>query len=456
MATTAPPVPRGAAPEALPSYADVNRDVIRTLESPGKKWFLGMAFVLAGLAFGAFCWARQLALGLGVTGYTPPVFWGTYITTFVFWVGIAHSGTLISAILFLFRSGWRSAVYRAAEAMTVFAVMTAGLFPILHLGRAWFAYWVFPYPNVRGIWSNFKSPLVWDVFAISTYFTVSATFLFMGLIPDIAAVRDQAVGWRRKVYGLLSFGWTNSDREWQHFMRMYLFLAALSTPLVLSVHSVVSWDFAMAIVPGWHATIFAPYFVAGAIFSGCGMVITILVPLRKAFHLERYIQVRHFENLAKLCLLTSSIVGYAYITEYFVAWYSGNPIERASFYDRAFGAYWWATWIMITCNVFIPLVLWSKRIRTNITALFVISIFINIGMWFERFVIIVSSLAHEFEPWQWAYYIPNWNELGILVGSFCWFSMWFMLFIKFFPSLAIAEVKEALPPPGRTHRGGGH
>jgi len=456
MATTAPPVPRGAAPEALPSYADVNRDVIRTLESPGKKWFLGMAFVLAGLAFGAFCWARQLALGLGVTGYTPPVFWGTYITTFVFWVGIAHSGTLISAILFLFRSGWRSAVYRAAEAMTVFAVMTAGLFPILHLGRAWFAYWVFPYPNVRGIWSNFKSPLVWDVFAISTYFTVSATFLFMGLIPDVAAVRDQAVGWRRKVYGLLSFGWKNSDREWQHFMRMYLFLAALSTPLVLSVHSVVSWDFAMAIVPGWHATIFAPYFVAGAIFSGCGMVITILVPLRKAFHLERYIQVRHFENLAKLCLLTSSIVGYAYITEYFVAWYSGNPIERASFYDRAFGAYWWATWIMITCNVFIPLVLWSKRIRTNITALFVISIFINIGMWFERFVIIVSSLAHEFEPWQWAYYIPNWNELGILVGSFCWFSMWFLLFIKFFPAIAIAEVKESLPPPGRTHRGGGH
>jgi molybdopterin-containing oxidoreductase family membrane subunit len=453
--TASAPALHGA-PAAEPTYADVNRDVIRTIEPPGRGWFMAMGVILSGLAFGAFCWARQLRWGVGVTGYTPPVFWGTYITTFVFWVGIAHSGTLISAILFLFRSGWRSAVYRAAEAMTVFAVMTAGLFPVLHLGRAWFAYWVFPYPNTRGLWANFKSPLVWDVFAISTYLTVSATFLFMGLIPDIAAIRDQSVGWRRKLYGVLSFGWRNSDREWQHFMRMYLFLAALSTPLVLSVHSVVSWDFAMGIVPGWHATIFAPYFVAGAIFSGCGMVITILVPLRKAFNLERYLQVRHFENLAKLCLLTSMIISYAYGTEYFVAWYSGNAIERETFYNRAFGAYWWATWTMITCNAFIPQLLWFKKIRTSIPTLFVISIFINIGMWFERFVIIVSSLAHEFEPWQWAYYLPNWNEMGILIGSFCWFSMWFMLFIKFFPSMAICEIKESLPPPGRTHARGGH
>jgi molybdopterin-containing oxidoreductase family membrane subunit len=451
VATAAPPAPPPHA--AAPAWSDVNRDIIRTLEPPGRGWAAFMGVVLAGLAFGAYCWARQLKLGVGVTGYTPPVFWGTYITTFVFWVGIAHSGTLISAILFLFRSGWRSAVYRASEAMTVFAVMTAGLFPILHLGRAWFAYWVAPYPNVRGLWSNFRSPLVWDIFAISTYLTVSATFLFMGLIPDIAAVRDQATGWRRRIYGLLSFGWKNSDREWQHFMRMYLFLAALSTPLVLSVHSVVSWDFAMGIVPGWHATIFAPYFVAGAIFSGCGMVITILVPLRKAFHLEQYLQVRHFENLAKLCLLTSMIVTYAYATEYFIAWQSGNPFERAAFYHRAFGGYWVATWIMIVCNAFIPQLLWFRKIRTSIPALFVISIFINIGMWFERFVIIVTSLSHEFEPWQWtSSYRPNWVELGILAGSFCWFTMWFLLFIKFFPSVAIAEVKEALPPPGR---GGG-
>jgi molybdopterin-containing oxidoreductase family membrane subunit len=340
--------------------------------------------------------------------------------------------------------------------MTVIAVLTAAGFIAVHLGRTWFIYWVPPYPNVRGLWPNPRSPLVWDVFAISTYLTVSATFLFMGLIPDIATLRDHASGWRRRLYALLSFGWRGSDNEWRHFMRMYLFLAALSTPLVLSVHSVVSWDFAMGIVPGWHATIFAPYFVAGAIFSGCGMVITILVPLRYFGRLERYITVRHFENLAKLCLLTSSIVGYAYFTEYFVAWYSGNPFERSSFYNRVFGDYWWATWTMITCNVFIPLLLWSKKIRTNITVLFVISIFINIGMWFERFVIIATSLSHEFEPWQWGYYLPNWNELGILVGSFSWFALIFMIFCKVFPSLAIAEIKEALPPPGRTHAGGHH
>ncbi len=457
MATLAPPAsPPVTAP---PSYADVNRDIIRTLDPPGRGWFAAMAVVLTGLLLGVIAWAYQLKIGVGVTGYRPPVFWGTYITTFVFWVGIAHSGTLISAILFLFRSGWRSAVYRASEAMTVFAVMTAGLFPILHLGRAWFAYWVAPYPNIRGLWANFRSPLVWDIFALSTYLTVSATFLLMGLIPDVAAIRDQATGWRRRLYGVVSFGWRNSNHEWRHFMRMYLFLAALSTPLVLSVHSVVSWDFAMGIVPGWHATIFAPYFVAGAIFSGCAMVITILVPLRKAFGLERYIQVRHFENLAKLCLLTSTIVGYAYATEYFVAWYSGNPFERSAFYSRAFGDYWWASWTMITCNVFVPLLLWSKKIRTNLTSLFVISLLINVGMWFERFVIIVTSLSHEFEPWQWdTAYRPNVVELGILLGSFCWFSMWFLLFVKFFPSVAIAEVKETLPPPGRTHAGpgGGH
>jgi Ni/Fe-hydrogenase subunit HybB-like protein len=452
MGTMAPPQPR--APQ--PTWGDVNRDIIKTLDPPGRGWFLGMAVIAVGLAMGGLSWMKQIKYGIGVTGYTPPIFWGTYITTFVFWVGIAHSGTLISAILFLFRSGWRSAVYRAAEAMTVFAVMTAGLFPVLHLGRMWFAYWVAPYPNVRGLWSNFKSPLVWDIFAISTYLTVSATFLVMGLIPDVAAIRDQSTGWRRRVYGLVSFGWRNSNNEWRHFMRMYLFLAALSTPLVLSVHSVVSWDFAMAIVPGWHATIFAPYFVAGAIFSGCGMVITILVPLRHFFHLERYLTPRHFENLAKLCLLTSSIVGYAYVTEYFMAWYGGNRFESESFYYRAFGPYWWATWTMITCNVFIPLVMWSKKVRTNIAALFVISIFINIGMWFERFVIIVTSLAHEFEPWQWAYYLPNHIEIGVIIGSFSWFSMWFMLFIKFFPSMAISEIKESLPPPGRTGQRGGH
>src|SRR5512143_401463 len=448
MATLAAPVPD--LPE--PTYAEVNRDIVATLLPPNRKWLLGMGLVVLGVAFGGFCWAYQLKDGLGITGYTPPIFWGSYITTFVFWVGIAHSGSLISAILLLFRSAWRTAVYRAAEAMTVFPVMTAGLFPILHLGRAWFFYWVVPYPNFRGLWSNFRSPLVWDVFAISTYFTVSATFLFMGLIPDVAAVRDAAAGWRRKVYGLISLGWKNSDREWQHFGRMYLYLAALATPLVLSVHSVVSWDFAMGIVPGWHATIFAPYFVAGAIYSGCGMVITILVPLRKWLHLERYIQVKHFENLAKLCLVTGTIVGYSYAVEFFIAWSGGNPFERASFYNRVFGPYWWATAIMLSCNGLLPQLLWFKRIRTSLAALFVLSLFVNLGMWFERFVIIVTGLSHEFEPWQWAYYLPRWPELGIVIGSFCWFAMWFLLFIRFFPVVAIAEVKEALPPPLRGGR----
>src|SRR5436853_6714363 len=339
--------------------------------------------------------------------------------------------------------------------MTVFAVMTAGLFPLIHIGRQWYFYWLVPYPNERGLWPNFKSPLIWDEFAIGTYLTVSTVFLIMGLIPDIAAVRDVATGWRKKLYAVTSLGWRGTNEQWRHYSRGYLYLAALATPLVLSVHSVVSWDFAMAIVPGWHATIFAPYFVAGAIFSGCGMVITILVPLRHYFNLQRYLQTRHFENLAKLCLLTASIVGYAYFTEYFVAWYSGNPIERASFYNRIFGQYWWATWTMITCNVFIPLLLWNKRIRTSLTWLFVISIFINIGMWFERFVIIVTSLSHEFEPWPWATYTPTYIEIGIVIGSFSWFSMWFMLFIKFFPSLAISEVKESLPPPRRAALAGG-
>jgi molybdopterin-containing oxidoreductase family membrane subunit len=352
--------------------------------------------------------------------------------------------------LFLFRSGWRTAVYRTAEAMTVFAVMTAGLFPLIHIGRQWYFYWLIPYPNERGLWPNFKSPLIWDEFAIGTYFTVSTLFLIMGLIPDIAAVRDLATGWRKKLYQITSIGWTGNNEQWRHYTRGYLYLAALATPLVLSVHSVVSWDFAMSIVPGWHATIFAPYFVAGAIYSGCGMVITLLTPIRKLFGLEELITVKHFENLAKLCLLTGSIVGYAYACEYFIAWFSGSPTERAAFWYRAFGPYWWATWTMIICNGFLPLLLWSRTIRTNITALFVISIFVNIGMWFERYVIIVVSLAGEpYTTWTNGVYNPTWADWGIMAGSFGWFFMWFLLFVKNFPAVSISEVKEVLPPPKR-------
>jgi len=436
--------------------SDVNRDVLKILGRPGKGWWALFAMACAGVGLFFGMWGYQIYKGIGVSGLSAPVGWGTYITTFVFWVGIAHSGTLISAILFLFRAPWRQAVYRLAEAMTVFAVMTAGLFPLIHVGRVWHAYWLIPYPNSRFLWPNFKSPLVWDVFAVTTYFTVSATFFFLGCIPDIAAARDQATGLRKKFYSLISLGWRGTDAQWHHFGKAYIFLAALATPLVLSVHSVVSWDFAMAIVPGWHATIFAPYFVAGAIFSGVGMVITLAVPMRKIFGLEAYLTIKHFDALAKLCLLTSLIVLYAYLSEFFMAWYSGEEIERAAFWYRLTGSHWWAAWTMLVCNGMVPILLWFKRVRHSISALFVISIFINIGMWFERYVIVVTSLSHEYEPWAWGIYRPTFVEMSIMAGSFAWFSFWFLLFTRLLPPVAIAELKEVLPPPLRRQRKEAH
>src|SRR3989449_11428521 len=432
------------------TYDYVTRTIARTLGNPGRGYFLLLGAAVTLLAIGIITLLFLLRYGLGLAGYSHPVYWAVFITCFVFWVGIAHSGTLISAILFLFRSAWRTAVYRTAEGMTVFAVMTAGLFPLIHLGRIWYAYWLFPYPNQRQLWPNFKSPLLWDVFAVSTYFTVSTLFLILGLVPDVASVRDQAAGWRKKFYRAFALGWRGTDRQWSHYTRAYLYLAALATPLVLSVHSVVSWDFAMSIVPGWHTTIFAPYFVAGAIYSGLAMVITLLVPIRKLFRLEDLITVHHFENLAKLCLLTGMIVAYAYCVEFFTAWFGGNPNERAAFWYRAFGPFWWASWTMIICNAFLPQLLWRKTIRTSILALFVISIFVNIGMWFERFVIIVESLAGEpFERFANATYNPTWADWGIMAGSFGWFFMWFLLFVKNFPTVSISEVKEVLPAPQR-------
>jgi len=330
-------------------------------------------------------------------------------------------------------------------------VMTAGLFPIIHIGRPWKFFWLIPYPNWRLIWPNFKSPLVWDVFAISTYLTVSSTFLYVGLVPDIAVLRDRETNpIRKRILAVLSLGWRNSEREWRHFARMYLFLAAFSTPLVLSVHSVVSFDFAMAITPGWHTTIFPPYFVAGAIFSGIGMVFTIIIPIRKFFKLQHYVTINHLDAAAKLCLTTSLIVGSAYIIEFWIAWYSGNAVEQQYFINRVFGQWWWAAWIMLTCNMIFPLSLFSQKLRRNPAWLFILSIFINLGMWFERFVIIVPSLSHEFEPWQWSGYVPSWVDTSILVGSFGWFFMWFLLFIKQLPVIAIAEVKEIVPPKLRT------
>lgn len=432
------------------TYAKVNRDIIRMLDKPTSKWWILFGLDLLVLAFGIFCFLYQVYTGLGVAGYALPVFWAVYITNFVFWVGIAHSGTLISAILFLFRARFRLSIYRIAEAMTVFAVFTAGLFPIIHLGRPWNFYWLLPYPNQRELWVNFKSPLVWDVFAVGTYLTVSSVFFIIGMLPDIAAIRDRVTEKPRKIlYSILSLGWKGSNWEWGHYTRAYLYFAAFATPLVISVHSVVSWDFAMANTPGWHTTIFPPYFVAGAIFSGLAMVISLVVPIRRIFHLEDYITIANFEGMAKLIMLTSMIVTYAYGVEFFMAWYSGNPYEWGQFLYRATGDYAFFYWTMVFCNCVVPIVLWFKKVRTNIQALFIISIFINVGMWFERFNIIVISLSHEFIPSTWGLYKVSWVELGITAGSFAWFFMFFLIFIKTLPSISIAELKEVLPVPLR-------
>jgi len=432
------------------SYAKINTDILRALQPPGFLYFGSLVLVLIVLVIGGYAFSQQVQFGLGVAGYKHPILWGIYITNFVFWVGIAHSGTLISAVLFLFRAKWRVAVARASEAMTVFAVTTAALFPIIHIGRPWFFYWLIPYPNERQLWVNFRSPLVWDFFAITTYLTVSTMFLYLGLIPDIAAARDSCKDWRKPIYRVLALGWGGSTNQWFHFNSTYGFFAALATPLVISVHSIVSWDFAVAILPGWHSTIFAPYFVAGAIFSGLAMVVTLLIPLRKLLKLEQYITIRHFENLAKLIIVTSLIVSYAYMVEFFVAWYSGSTFEQGTFYDRMFGQYRFFARGMFICNGIIPLLLFSKKIRTNLFALFVISIFVNIGMWLERFVIIVSSLSHDFDPANWTdVYQPTWIEGAITAGSFAWFFFLFLLFIKNFPVISISETKEASEAPGR-------
>ncbi|MBM3906931.1 MAG: polysulfide reductase NrfD [Gemmatimonadetes bacterium] len=431
---------------AVPDYEHVDDAIIATLK-PTKAWFAMLMTAIAALGLGVAAFLYQVHQGLGVAGYNPPVMWGVYIITFVFWVGIGHAGTLISAILFLFRAGFRTTIYRCAEAMTVFAVMTAGLFPIIHLGRPWKFFWLIPYPNWRLLWPQFKSPLVWDVFAILTYLTISSTFLYVGLIPDIATLRDRETNpVRKRILALLSFGWRNTEREWRHFARAYLFLAAVSTPLVLSVHSVVSFDFAMALTPGWHTTIFPPYFVAGAIFSGIGMVFTIIIPIRKYFKLQHFVTINHLDAAAKLCLATSMIVGCAYLIEFFIAWYGGVQVEQDFFWNRVFGQWWWAAWIMITCNMILPLTLFSQKLRRNPAWLFILSIFINIGMWFERFVIVVPSLSHEFEPWMWTTYAPTWVDYSILIGSFGWFFMWFLLFVRQLPVIALTEVKEIVPP----------
>jgi Ni/Fe-hydrogenase subunit HybB-like protein len=402
-----------------------------------------------GVLYGAGVWGYQILMGVGVAGHRPPVMWVTYLVNFVFWVGIAHSGTLVSAILYLFRARWRTGISRAAEAMTVFAVTIATLFVLIHLGRPWLVYWVIPYPNQRYLWPDFQSPLVFDFLAVTTYFIVSVFFWYTGLVPDLAAVRDQSSGLRRKIYGFFSLGWTGTHHQWHHYGASYLLLAGLATPLVISVHSVVSWDFALAVIPGYHSTIFAPYFVAGAIHSGLAMVLTLLIPLRRIFHFEKIITMDTLEMIAKTSILMALIVGYAYIIEYFMAWYSGNIVEKQTFIFRAFGHYSWAFWIMCFGNVVAPLCFFFKRLRRNLISLLVIAILINIGMWLERFVIIIGSMTQGFLPYQWGFYWPNWVEISIGFGTACLFLLLFFLFAKFVPSVAMAEMKEEVKPPMR-------
>ena len=438
-------------------YKEVNDTVLNMLTPPTYKWWLMLFMCLVCVAIGAYCWTRQILNGLAEAGLSHPVVWGFYITTFVFWVGIAHSGTLISAVLFLFRAHFRMPIYRLAEAMTVFAVLTAGLFPLIHLGRVWFFYWLMPYPNQRALWPNFRSPLLWDVFAVSTYLTISTTFFIVGLIPDIAVARDAAkTPFRKFLYGITALGWKGSNNQWKHYTSAYLFFAAFATPLVISVHSVVSWDFAMSIVPGWHATIFPPYFVAGAIFSGVAMVITLMIPIRKTFKLERLVEPKHFDAMSKLIMVTSGILAYSYGTEFYSAWFGNNQFEREQFWFRAFGDLKYAFWLMIFCNCIAPLPLWYKPLRTNITFLMILSIIINIGMWFERFNIIVQSLSHEYIPYSWGGYNFSWVDYGILIGSFGWFGMMMTVFVKYFPAVAITEIKEIIPPPRRNPTAGNH
>ena len=428
-------------------FASITDDVCGVAERPTPiAWWLCFFVSLSllgvlGISVGWLFWE-----GTGVWGLNNPVGWGWAIVNFVFWVGIGHAGTLISAILYLFRQKWRTGINRFAEAMTIFAVICALLFPTIHVGRVWAIYWVFPIPNQMDVWPNFRSPLLWDVFAVSIYGTVSILFWYVGLIPDLASMRDRATSKvKQVVYGIFALGWRGSNRHWQNYEVAYLILAGIATPLVLSVHSIVSFDFAVSQFPGWHTTIFPPYFVAGAIFSGFAMVMTLMIIARWAFSLQHLITMKHMDNMAKIILLTGSMVGYAYAMEFFIAWYSGNPNETFAFVNRAFGPYAWAYWIMVSCNVISPQIFWSHKMRTSIPVLFTVSIFVNIGMWFERFVITVTSLHRDFLPSSWDYFSPTIWDVGCLVGSFGLFFTLMCLFVRFMPIVAIAEVKAITP-----------
>ncbi|MBI1381534.1 MAG: hydrogenase [Planctomycetaceae bacterium] len=439
-------------------YTTITDRVCAVVEDPKvrKAWLIAFltAVSLTGMLFALV--GYLIVTGVGVWGNQIPVAWGWPIVNFVFWVGIGHAGTLISAILYLFRQNWRTSINRFAEAMTIFAVVCAGLFPGIHVGRAWLAYWLFPIPNQMLMWPQFRSPLLWDVFAVGTYASVSTVFWYMGMIPDLATIRDRAKHpVRRFVYGLLAVGWRGSARHWHRYERAYLLMAALATPLVLSVHTIVSFDFAVSQLPGWHTTIFPPYFVAGAIFSGFAMVVTLAIPARAYFGMKDIITMRHLENMNKIILATGMMVGYAYAMEFFIAWYGGNEFEQFAFINRATGPYAWAYWIMVSCNVISPQLFWFKKLRTSIPVMFVLAIFVNIGMWFERFVITISTLNRDFLPSSWGYFRPTLVDICMLIGSFGLFFTLFLLFLRFLPMIAMAEVKSILPRPA-AHPGNDH
>jgi Ni/Fe-hydrogenase subunit HybB-like protein len=437
------------------TYHQITEDICASTEKmPHRNFVIGLILSALVAAFGVGCIALVVWQGIGAWNLNRTIGWGWDITDFVWWIGIGHAGTLISAILLLFRQKWRTGVNRAAEAMTIFAVVCAGLYPVFHMGRVWLAFFIFPYPNTRGsLWTNFNSPLLWDVFAISTYFSVSLLFWYTGLVPDFATIRDRARGWRKKMYTFLAFGWTGSAKHWQRWESLSLILAGISTPLVLSVHTIVSFDFATSVIPGWHTTIFPPYFVAGAIFSGFAMVLTLMIVTRKILHLEDYITVNHIESMNKVITLTGNIVGVAYLTELFISWYSGSIYEGFAFYNRATGPMWWAYFGMMFCNVVSPQVFWVKSLRRNIPFTFFMSIVINIGMWFERFVIIASTLQRDYVPSSWSDYSPTWVEIGMFIGTMGIFMTLYLVFTRIAPVVAIAEVKGILKSSGDQYVG---
>ncbi len=436
------------------SYHDITNDVVGPIEGKApRRWYIALAITSVIALWGIGNIMYLIGTGIGVWGLNKTVGWAWDITNFVWWVGIGHAGTLISAVLLLFRQKWRMAINRSAEAMTIFAVMMAAIFPGIHMGRLWVGYWVFPVPNQYGsLWVNFNSPLLWDVFAISTYFSVSIVFWYIGLIPDFATIRDRIKSpVAKKVYGILSCGWSGRAKHWTRFEEVSLILAGIATPLVFSVHSIVSMDFATSVIPGWHTTIFPPYFVSGAVFSGFAMVQTLLLIIRKTMHLEEYITKKHMEYMNIVILVTGSIVGVAYITELFIAWYSGVEYEQFAFYNRAFGPYWWAYLAMMSCNVIIPQLFWFKKIRTSFYWTYILAIFVNIGMWFERFVIIMS-VQRDYLPSSWSMFYPTFVDLGIYIGTIGIFLTMYLLYGRYFPVLALNEVKTILKSSGEYYK----